>query len=232
MSAPQPALFIPGLLCDAELFAAQIRDLSDLLDARVADQSAGESVSETAAAILEKAPPSFVLAGLSMGGYPAFEILRQAPGRVTRLALLDTAARPDSPERRADRERQIELAFSGGFSRLVSAMTPKLVAPENRVEAGAVFEAMAHRVGPEAFARQTRAIMSRPDSRPDLAGIRVPTLVVVGTEDELTPPELAREMAFSIPGARLALIEGAGHLPVLERPAAATAALRDWLTAS
>ncbi|MDD2869173.1 alpha/beta fold hydrolase [Neomegalonema sp.] len=232
MSSPRPALFVPGLLCDAELFAAQIRDLSDLLEIQVADQGAGESVPETAAAILEKAPPSFVLAGLSMGGYLAFEILRQAPERVTRLALLDTAARADSQERREDRERQIELAGSGGFGKLVAAMTPKLVAPENRVEVGPVFEAMAHRVGPEGFIRQTRTILSRPDSRPDLAGIRVPSLVLVGTEDALTPPELAQEMAFSIPGARLALIEGAGHLAPLERPAAVTAALRDWLTAS
>ncbi|WP_018632188.1 alpha/beta fold hydrolase [Neomegalonema perideroedes] len=229
MSSPQPALFIPGLLCDSELYAAQIRDLSDLLEIQVADQGAGESVSETAAAILAKAPPSFVLAGLSMGGYLAFEILRQAPERVTRLAILDSAARADSPERRADRERQIELAASGGFGKLVAAMAPKLIAPENRAEVEPVFRSMAGRVGPEGFIRQTRTILSRPDSRPNLAEIRVPALVLVGTEDELTPPDLAREMAFAIPGARLALIEGAGHLATLERPAAVSAALRDWL---
>ena len=230
MADPLAAIFIPGLLCDSELFAAQIQDLADLARIEIADQGAGETVAETASAILAKAPERFALAGLSMGGYLALEIMRRAPERVTRLAILDSAARADPPERVADRERQIELARSGGFGKLVSAMTPKLIAPGNRAEIGPVFEAMAARVGPEGFIRQTKTILSRPDSRPDLASIKIPTLILVGTEDELTPPERAEEMAAAIPGARLALIEGAGHLPTLERPFAVSAALRDWLT--
>lgn len=229
MAAPQDAIFIPGLLCDSELFAAQIRDLSDLLRIEVADQGAGETIGEAAAAILAKAPPRFLLAGLSMGGYLAFEIWRQAPERVTRLAILDSGAGADSPERKEERLKQIELARKGGFAKLTAAMEPKLIAPGNRAEIGPVFQRMALRAGPEVFERQTKIILSRPDSRPDLGGISVPTLVLVGEEDALTPPEGAREMALAIPDARFALVEGAGHLAPLERPALVTSLLRDWL---
>lgn len=229
MSDSLPALFIPGLLCDSELFEAQIRDLGDLLRIEVADQSAGETVAEAAAAILAKAPPRFVLAGLSMGGYIAFEIWRQAPERVTRLAILDSAAGADSPERKAERLKQIDLARKGGLDKIVAAMEPKIIAPANREAVGPVFRRMAERAGPESFERQTKIILSRPDSRGDLGGISVPTLVLVGEEDALTPPDGAREMALAIPDARFAAIEGAGHLSPLERPALATSLLRDWM---
>jgi pimeloyl-ACP methyl ester carboxylesterase len=185
-----------------------------------------------AARALAAAPQRFALAALSMGGYLAFEILRQAPARVTRLALFDTSARPDSPEQARRRRGLMALTRSGQFRGVTPRLLPQLVHPDNL--AGPIGQAvmeMAERVGREAFLRQQAAILARPDSRPDLAGIRLPTLVAVGEADALTPPELAEEIAAGIPGAVLHRIAGCGHLPPMEAPEATTALLRDWLRA-
>lgn len=227
---PTPLLLLPGLLCDAALWAPVLPGLSDLAEPIVADLTQDATVADMAARALAAAPAEFALAGLSMGGYVALEILRQAPGRVRRLALFDTSARPDTPEQSRRRRGLIGLARTGRFKGVTPRLLPQLI--HTRHQDGPIAAevmAMANRVGRDAFLRQQAAILGRPDSRPLLPGLRMPVLVGVGAEDILTPPHLAEEMASLIPGARLAVIADAGHLPPMEQPAAVVALLRDWL---
>lgn len=226
-----PVLLIPGLNCTAALWAAQVADLGAGRTVMVADHGGAESMAAIAAAILADAPPRFALAGLSMGGYVAMEILRVAPERVDRLCLLDTQARADSPEAAEGRRQSIDIARRGGFAKIAVMQYPKLVAPDrlDDVDLQRQVRAMADATGAEAFVRQQTAILTRIDSRPSLAAIGCPAAVLVGAEDQLTPPALAVEMAGLIPGARLVTIPGAGHLSPLEAPALVTEALRVWL---
>jgi pimeloyl-ACP methyl ester carboxylesterase len=224
-------LFLPGLLCDGRLWRDQVAAL-DGVRCVVADLTHDDSLCAMADRALRAVPAEARLSvcGLSMGGYVAFEIMRRAPQRVARLALFDTSARPDTPEQLRRRRGLLALSESGMFRGVTPRLLPQLLAPTNVAgPLGAEVMAMAERVGRPAFHRQQRAIMHRPDSRPDLAAIAVPTLVGVGEEDALTPPHLAEEMAAGIPGARLARIPQAGHLPPMEEPAAVTGLLRDWL---
>jgi pimeloyl-ACP methyl ester carboxylesterase len=166
-----------------------------------------------------------------MGGYVAFEILRQAAARVTKLALLDTGAGAEAPERTAQRKPLIALAKQGRFAEITEDQFPLLVHRSRHGDASlkAAVRAMNEETGPEAYCRQQHAIMGRPDSRPGFAAISCPTLVLVGDEDQLTPPALAREMADGIHGARLVVVPECGHLSTMERPQAVTAALLDWM---
>jgi len=225
-----PLLLCPGLLCDQALWEPVYPAMQDLARPQVADLAQDDSIAAMAARALDAAPRRFALAGLSMGGYVALEIMRQAPGRVRALALLDTSARPDTPEQSRRRRLLMALAETGQFRGVTPRLLPQLVHP-SRIEGpvGRAVMAMAERIGREAFLRQQRAIMGRVDSRPHLPGIAVPTLVAVGAEDLLTPPELAEEIAAGIPGARLLRFAGSGHLPTMEVPAEAGAALRAWL---
>jgi pimeloyl-ACP methyl ester carboxylesterase len=226
----RPLLLLPGLLCDARLWRDQIAGLEGIGACQVADTTLDAGLGEMALRALAAAPPRFALAGLSMGGYLALEIMRRAPERVTRLALLDTGARPDTEEQARRRRGLMALTRSGQFKGVTPRLLPSLLHPAH-VEGplGHAVRDMAERVGREAFLRQQQAILQRPDSRPMLPGIAVPTLVVVGEQDQLTPPELSEEMAAAIPGARLVRIPMAGHLPPMEQPEAVTALLRDWL---
>jgi pimeloyl-ACP methyl ester carboxylesterase len=227
-----PLVLLPGLLCDRELWRRQIETLGDVASPWVADLALDDSMAAMARRVLAAAPPSFALAGLSMGGYCALEIMRQDPARVTRLALLDTGARADSPEQTARRHGLIELAEKGEFHGVTPRLLPLFLHPDRLKDAeltGRV-TAMAHRVGKEAFLRQQKAIMGRIDSRPHLARIGCPTLLLCGRQDQLTPPALHQEMASLIPGALLDVIEDCGHLSAMERPDAVDAALRIWLT--
>src|SRR3712207_5650792 len=180
---------------------------------------------------LAAAPPRFAVAGLSMGGYVALEIMRRAPERVARLALLDTSARTDTPDQARRRREAIELAEGGGFEGVADRMLPNLVHPDRLPDEGlvAAIRAMAERLGKDGFLRKQRAIMGRIDSRPHLPRIACPTLVLCGREDASTPLPLSEEMASLIPGARLEVVERCGHMPAMERPAEVTAALRRWL---
>jgi len=224
-------VLIPGLANTPRLFEPQIAALSAELRIIVADHTRHESIREIAARLLEGTPERFALAGLSMGGYVAMEVLRQAPERVERLALLDTTARPDTPEARQDRERMIGLAEAGRFDGILEKLWPRLVHPDRQsdVELKNVVLGMMREVGAEAYIRQQRAIMARPDSRPLLPGIEIPTLVLVGEADAITPPEVAREMAEAIEWASLVVVPEAGHLSSLEQPDRVTQALRLWL---
>lgn len=224
-------LLLPGLLCDARLWRDQIEALGT--GVTIADLTRDDSVGAMATRALAAAPPRFALAGLSMGGYVALEIMRRAPGRVSRLILLDTSARKDTEEQSRRRRGLMALTRSGQFRGVTPRLLPLLVHPDRVAEqplAGEVM-AMAERVGKEAFLRQQTAILGRPDSRPDLPGFAVPALVAVGAQDALTPPDHAEEIAAGIPGARLEVIADCGHLPTMERPAEATALMRDFLAA-
>jgi len=224
-------ILLPGLLTDSRLYAHQSAALADIAEITVGDPTRDDSLAGMAERLLAAAPPRFALAGLSMGGYLAFEILRRAPERVPRLALLDTTARPDTPEQTQRRNDGIALARSGRFAEVMPALLPMLVHPDHlTLEAvGGLALKMADTVGPEGFIRQQTAIRDRPDARPFLPAIACPTLVLVGRQDQLTPPDRAAEMEAAIPGARLTVIEDCGHLSAIERPEAVSAALRAWL---
>lgn len=228
----QDLVLLPGLACDARLFAPQTAALSDLAAPLVPNLDAA-SVGEMAEAVLGAAPKRFALAGLSMGGYVAMEILRRAPSRVTRLALVSTTARPDTPEQTAMRRELIELARSARFAQVMPRLLPKLISVHRRddAELKRLVVEMADAVGAEAFARQQTAILSRPDSRDDLDRVTVPTAIVCGDADELTPPDRHEEMAARIGGAVLTVIPRSGHLATLEAPEETAAALRAWLLA-
>jgi pimeloyl-ACP methyl ester carboxylesterase len=186
-----------------------------------------------AAGILAAAPPHFALAGHSMGGYIAFEVMRQAPQRVTRLALLDTSALADSPEQTEKRRQQIALAQSGRFGEIVDLQYPQFVHADRLGDTAlrATMRAMAEDNGADAFVRQQTAILARVDSRPTLAAIACPTLVLVGDADLPTPPARAREIADAITGATLVTLPRCGHMSALERPAEVTDALSAWMQA-
>jgi pimeloyl-ACP methyl ester carboxylesterase len=168
-----------------------------------------------------------------MGGYLALEVMRQAPDRVARLALLDTNARGDTPEISERRRRQIELAQNGRLGEIVEQQLPLFVHRDRRGDASLIeiVRVMAEETGAEAFVRQQRALIGRADLRSDLAAIRCPTLVLVGDGDELTPPALAKEIAGSIAGARLVVVPASGHLSTLEQPVAVNTALVEWMAA-
>lgn len=227
-----PIVLIPGLVCTAELFASQIGALWTRGSVTVASTCDGETMGDLAAAILADAPPRFSLAGFSMGGYVALEIMRLAPERVIRLALLDTSARPDTPEQSEARRAAVARAESGDFEAVLGDMAPRLLHPDRQTDAtliGAQVR-MGLATGAKAYARQQSAIIGRIDSRPHLAGITVPTWVLVGDRDAVTPPDRAREMASAIPGARLEIIEGAGHITPLEQPDTVERLLAGWLS--
>lgn len=184
-----------------------------------------------ARSILAAAPARFALIGLSMGGYLSFEIMRLAPERVAKLALLDTSARPESAAQSENRRVQMALAGQGRLIEAVDSSFPRQVHPSRRDDTTlrATFRLMAEETGAAAYIRQQTAIMGRADSRPGLGGIRCPTLVLVGDSDELTPPEAAREIAAGIAGSRFVEVPRCGHVSTLEQPAAVTRALIEWL---
>lgn len=224
-------ILLPGLLCDRALWAAQIAGLADLATVRVLDISPGDSMAAMAALVLQQAPERFALAGLSMGGYVAFELMRRAPRRVARLALLDTSARADTPEQTAFRETLIKQAQIGDFKGMTPRLLSRWIHPAQLGDRDLTdsVTAMTQRVGRDAFIRNQRAIMARPDSRPGLSRIACPTLVLCGRQDQATPLEHHREIATDITEARLVVVEECGHLSTMERPEAVNAALRDWL---
>ena len=230
MAERTPLLLLPGLLCDAGLWAPQAEALADVAEVQVADLTQDDRVEAMAARVLAQAPARFALAGLSMGGYVAFEILRQAPERVSRLALLDTTAAPDSPERALQRRRSLAILSRGRFLGVTQQLLPTLVHPRHVLgPVGEAVQAMARRVGPEAYRRQQTAILHRPDSRPLLPTLTPPTLVLGGADDALTPPAVVQALAAAIPRAQLHTLPDCGHLPTLEQPEATSALMRHWL---
>ena len=224
-------LLIPGLACTKELYHNQITALEGACNITIADHTQAGTVSAIAGQILQKAPDRFALAGLSMGGYLSFEILRQAPERVERLLLLDTKASLDPPETAARRRQLMNEAEAEGLDGIVTKLLPLLVHPD-RLHDRTVVEIVTRMTldtGVDAFINQQNAILNRPDSTGDLAGINCPVLIIVGDSDILTPPEEARAMQGAIPDAQLKVIADCGHLSTIEQPEAVTALFRSWL---
>ncbi|MDJ0683352.1 MAG: alpha/beta hydrolase [Alphaproteobacteria bacterium] len=229
----QDVILVPGHLCDARLWAAQTEALRGTHRVSIGDTVQDDSMAGMARRILNAAPPEFALAGLSMGGHVCMEIMRQAPERVSRLALLDTGARADSPERAAERRRMIAQFEAGAVTRLVDDFLKTLFWSERYDDAALVetVRTMMTEVAGRAFSNQVRALAARPDSRPDMPLYRVSTLVLCGAEDRLTVPALSAEIAALIPNASLLEIPDCGHMSTMERPNAVNDALLAWLTA-
>lgn len=226
-----PLVLIPGLACTDALFTDQVAVLEQGREVIIGDHMRHDNMSEIAAHILAGAPERFALAGLSMGGYISLEIIRQAPERVERLALLDTSARADTPEKIELRREALALAAAGKFMAVCHSTLDLSIAPSRHgdAELKAAIIDMALKTGPDIWAQQIRAIIARADSVPMLGEITCPTLVVVGDEDQLTPPELARELACGIKGARLEVIAACGHMSTMEKPDQLTGLLQEWL---
>jgi pimeloyl-ACP methyl ester carboxylesterase len=227
-------LLLPGQLCDASLWSAQSRALADVAAIAVADLTLDDHVEAMARRALAAAPARFALCGLSLGGYVAFEILRQAPGRVTHLALVSTSARPDAPEQTARRERSVRAARIGAFKGVTPRFLPGILHPAHAADpaiARIVLE-MTERVGRVAFENQQAAAIDRPDSRDLLASVTQPTLVIGGRQDRVIPVAMQEEIAAGIPAARLEILDPCGHLAPIEQPDAVSALMRDWLATS
>jgi pimeloyl-ACP methyl ester carboxylesterase len=227
-------LLLPGLLNDQRVFAPQVAALAPVADIVVADLTRQDSIAAMAEAALGRVSAErFAVAGFSMGGYVAFELLRRVPDRIARLALLDTQADPDTPEQSKLRLATVKLAETGRFKGITPRLLPQLVHPKHFQDAAITgpILAMAEDIGRDGYLRQQRAIMARPDSRPLLAQIAVPTLVLCGEDDTRTPPERSRAMAAAIPGAELVLVPECGHVAPLEQPDDVNQALARWLQA-
>ena len=224
-------LLLPGLLEDADAFEAVIAGVADVATTVVADLTRADNRAALARSALEQAPEGpLLVAGHSMGGYVALELMRQAPDRVAKLCLLNTHARPDAPEATENRRRLMALADKD-FEGVVTALLPKLMTADHLKDPilTGTIGAMALATGKEGFKRQETAIIGRIDSRPHLGDIRCPTLVVAARDDQLMPVALLEELARGIPGARLAVVEDCGHMAPLEQPEEVLALVRDWI---
>jgi pimeloyl-ACP methyl ester carboxylesterase len=231
MDDTMPILLVPGLVSSPRIFAPVIPALWRFGPVTVANHIRDDNMGAIARRILAEAPPRFALAGHSMGGYIAFEIMRQAPQRVAKLALINTQARPDTPEATTRRRGQIARARGGEYHAVLDDLFLGLVHPSRRGDdvLRKLVHDMGDDIGAEAFVRQQAAVMSRPDSRPALAWIKCPTLVLTGDEDNTIPNRLSVEMADGIHGAKLVILPDCGHLPQPEQPQATADALVDWL---
>jgi pimeloyl-ACP methyl ester carboxylesterase len=231
MDDTMPILLVPGLVSSPRIFAPVVPALWRLGPVTVANHIRDDSIGAIARRILAEVPPRFALAGHSMGGYIAFEIMRQAPDRVAKLALINTQARADTPEASERRRGMMARARSGQYRAVLDELFPGFVHPSRRDDASLrqLVYNMADDVGVEGFVRQQTAMIGRPDSRPALAWIKCPTLVLTGDEDNTIPNSLSKEMADGIHGAKLVILPNCGHLPQPEQPEAAAAALVEWL---
>ena len=228
-----PIVLVPGMICSAEAFAPQISALWPYGPVTVASTLEGKTIADMAAGILASAPPQFALCGISMGGYISLEIMRQAPDRVLKLALLDTTADPEPPEGPARRRALVAQARAGDFKSVLMQVLPQiLLHPDHQHDEELIdlHVRMGLMVGVEGMSRQQEAIIARADSRPDLGAIAVPTLVLVGDSDLLTPPDRSEELAAAIPGARLVVVPKCGHASTLEQPEAVNRALIEWIS--
>ena len=230
---PRPSLvLLPGLLNTRRVFEPQIGALADTVDSFVPELWHHDTIAAMADAALAMAPPTFALLGFSMGGYVAFEVLRRAPERVERLALVDTQATPDSPDSTRRRRALLDQGRIGRFKGVQRTLLPQLVHPQH-IDDDAITQPifdMAQEIGADGFVREPTAIIGRADSRPLLVNIEVPTMVIVGRQDQVTPLPRSQEMAADIATAHLVIVEDCGHMSPLERPAEVNAALRRWLT--
>ena len=228
-------VLLPGMMCDQRLWEHQIEALAEVCDIRVGDIGTAPEVAAIARGVLEVAPQTFALAGLSMGGIVALEMWRQAPERIERLALLDSNFRADASERQVLRNDQIERVRGGALEAVLrDELKPNYLAHCHKNDTALLDRVlrMGLELGPEVFIRQSEALRDRPDSTATLSTITCPTLVLCGDEDELCPVSLHREMAAAIRNAELCIIDSCGHLSTMEQPGAVTETLHNWLSAA
>ncbi|HHI71787.1 MAG TPA: alpha/beta hydrolase [Rhodobacteraceae bacterium] len=228
-----PLLLIPGMMCDARVFFPQITVFSAERDVHIASLAQCETIEEMAQAVLENAPPHFALAGHSMGGIVAMEVVRRAPERVTKVALISTNSQAETPAVAAAREPQIVGVMAGRLTEVMQdVIRPEyLAAGPKRTEIMTLVQEMALSLGEGEFVRQSRALQRRPDQQKTLRKIRMPALVMCGAEDGLTLPRRHEFMSAMIPYSTLQIIDGAGHFPMLEAPEATNTIFREWLDA-
>ena len=221
-------VLLPAMLCDEELYRPQIQGLRDLVRP-FAMTVAEQTMAAAAEAVLRQAPPRFVLAGTSYGGSLALDVAARAPSRVLALWLMGCNPGPhrDRPAALLRNDRVQRGEYDAVVEELAATITCET--GPHADEASSTFRRMARRAGPEVFLRQNRSLLGRSDRRPDLAGIACPTLILWGQADRLAGVEYGREMAASIRGARLVVLENCGHLPTLEQPDATVAVVREWL---
>lgn len=228
----EPLVLLPGMMCDARVFSPQIQALSAYAPVMVAPLHGGDRVEAIASHILSMLPERFALAGLSMGGIVALEILRRAPARVTRLCLMATTPLAETPDQAAMREPLIVRARTGGLDQALQQSLPaEVLAPgSRRLEILNLVRDMGLDLGPELFVDQNRALQRRLDQQATARRCQVPALIMCGEYDRLTPVKRHEFLAELIPHARLEIIAGAGHLPGLERPQVVNQALMNWLS--
>jgi len=233
----QTLILVPGLACDAEVWAAQAAALADLAAIRIADHRALDSLGAMAEAIIEAAPPRFAIAGHSMGGRVALEVVRRAAQRIDGVALLDTGARPmpagEAGQReRTEREALVALARREGMGAVARRWLQIPMVYLERLTDRTLIErivAMFERKSPQVFAAQVRALIDRPDAMPLLPGIASPTLVLCGADDAWSKVAAHQEMAAAIPRSTLVTVALCGHMATMERPVEVNGALRSWL---
>ncbi len=223
---------LPGLLCDAIVWEHQADALAQDYDLRIPDLTQQSSIAAMAADILSRAPTRFSVAGHSMGARVALEILAQAPGRMDRIALLDTGVHPVTADEPARRQILLDVTARSGMRALADRWLPPMVR-DGRLDTDPALRtklyAMVERMTPQIHASQIAALLGRPDARPQLATITIPALIGVGEYDRWSPPAQHEEIAAAIPHARYVVFPGSGHMSPVETPHAVTAALRQWL---
>ena len=225
-------VLLPGTLCDERLFAHQLEHLAGIASVEVGDLTTADTITGMAAAVLDRAPPRFAVAGLSLGGIVAIEMMRIAPERISKLALLDTNHSPPTPSQVTSWKLFEELTLGGRFADVTRRYLLDSLLHDKTPESIALVLDMAARVGGERFLIQNAAHPTRPDNRRVLPTINVPTLVLCGREDRVCPVSVHKELAAAIPGARLVVIPGAGHLSTIDQPELVTQAMHSWLSAS
>ena len=225
-------VLLPGTLCDERLFAHQIKHLADVASVEVGDITTADTITGMATAVLDESPRRFALAGFSLGGIVAIEIMRVAPERISRLALLDTNHNPPTASQVTSWELFEELTHTGRFEDVTRRYLLDTLLHDRTPESIALVLDMAASVGPERFLIQNAALLTRPDNRPVLPTISAPTLVLCGREDRVCPVSIHEELAAAIPEAKLVVIPGAGHFSTIDQPELVTQAMLSWLVAS
>lgn len=233
----QQLVLLPGLLCDERVWRDQIEALRDVAQCLVPDWGEIDSIAGMADHVLATAPPEFSLAGHSMGGRVAFQVVRRAPERVKRLALLNTGADGRTSGAAGEQEERnrmalVELARTQGMRAMAMQWLPPMMHPRRREDTVLVEEIvrMVERKTPEILLHQQRALLNRPDANPVLSEIKCPTLLLSGREDSWSPPSRHEEMSAKVPGSRVVIVPDSGHMAPMEQPAAVSRALREWLS--